>query len=101
MHNLKEIRKIPANFKKKIEERNTKVNFDNLIELDKKNRELIQKKESLEQEKKIISKSKNEENFKKSKTLSKEIDSFSRDQAEIQKKIVGDNKIFNVQKYIN
>ena len=87
MHNLKEIRKNTAYFKKKIEERNTKVNFDNLIELDKKNRELIQKKESLEQEKKIISKSKNEENFKKSKTLSKEIDSFSRDQAEIQKKI--------------
>ena len=52
MHNLKEIRKNPANFKKKIEERNTKVSFDNLIELDKKNRELIQKKESLEQEKK-------------------------------------------------
>ena len=33
MHNLKEIRKNPANFKKKIEERNTKVSFDNLIEL--------------------------------------------------------------------
>ena len=28
MHNLKEIRKNPANFKKKIEERNTKVSFD-------------------------------------------------------------------------
>ena len=56
MHNLKEIRKNIDLFKKKILERNFKVNLDNLLEVDKKNRELIQKKESLEQEKKLLSK---------------------------------------------
>ena len=65
MHNLKEIRKNIDLFRKKVSERNTKINLDNLIEIDKKNRNLIQKKESLEQEKKLLSKSKNEGNFKK------------------------------------
>ena len=41
MHNLKDIRKDFTLFKKKIEERNVKVNFDNINKLDKKNRELI------------------------------------------------------------
>ncbi len=87
MHNLKEIRKNIDLFRKKVSERNTKINLDNLIKIDKKNRNLIQKKESLEQEKKSLSKSKNEENFKKSKSLSKDIDLFSIDQEKIQKEI--------------
>ena len=87
MHNLKEIRKNVDIFKKKISERNTKIDLDNLLKIDKKNRELIQKKESLEQEKKLLSKSKNEENFKKSKSLSKEIDLFSDSQEKTQKEI--------------
>ena len=87
MHNLKEIRKNIDLFKKKISERNVKINLDNLLEADKKNRELIQKKESLEQEKKLLSKSKNEENFKKSKSLSKDIDLLSSNQEKIQKEI--------------
>tara|TARA_B100001996_G_scaffold377527_2_gene360278 strand:+ start:598 stop:1812 length:1215 start_codon:yes stop_codon:yes gene_type:complete len=73
--------------KKKINERNSDVNFEDLIKLDKKNREFIQKKESLEKEKKILSKSRNEGNFKKSKTLSKEIESLSIDQEKVQNKI--------------
>ena len=77
MHNLKEIRKNIDNYKKKLKERNIDVNFEELIKLDKNNRDLIQKKESLEQEKKVLSKTRNEENFKKSKVLSKEIESFS------------------------
>ncbi len=87
MHNLKEIRKNIDVFKKKINERNSDVNFEDLIKLDKKNREFIQKKESLEKEKKILSKSRNEGNFKKSKTLSKEIESLSIDQEKVQNKI--------------
>jgi len=87
MHNLKEIRKNVDIFKKKINERNTDVDFEDLIKLDKKNRKFIQKKESLEKEKKILSKSRNEKNFKKSKTLSKEIESLSIDQEKIQNKI--------------
>ena len=77
MHNLKIIRKNLEIFKKKIQHRNTKVDFENLLDLDKKNRELIQTKEALEQEKKIISKTKNEKNFIKSKTLSEKIETLS------------------------
>ncbi len=87
MHNLKEIRKNIDSYKKKIKERNIDVNFDELIKLDKNNRELIQKKESLEQEKKSLSKTRNEDNFKKSKILSQEIESFSNNQEKIQKAI--------------
>ena len=45
MHNIKEIRKNLDFFKKKILDRNSKINFDDLITLDKDNRELIQHKE--------------------------------------------------------
>mgnify|MGYP001192283580 CR=1 FL=1 len=73
MHNLKDIRKNIEFYKKKITERNEITNLDNLLSLDKENREFIQKKEKLEQEKKIISKSKDPENFKKSKKLTDQI----------------------------
>ena len=63
MHNIKDIRKDLEFYKKKISERNSSVDFDNLINLDKENRELIQKKEKKEQEKKLLSKSKEEKNF--------------------------------------
>ncbi len=56
MHNIKSIRENSEHFKKKLESRNIKVNFKDLLDLDKKNRELIQKKEKLEQERKVISK---------------------------------------------
>ena len=52
MHNLKEVRKDFNSFKKSLEKRSIEINISNLEKLDKKNRELIQKKESLEQEKK-------------------------------------------------
>ncbi len=87
MHNLKEIRKDLDVFKKKISERNIKFNFNDLIELDKINRQHIQKKELLEKEKKVLSKSKDEKNFKKSKELSVNIDKILKEQKEIQKKI--------------
>ena len=58
MHNLKEIRKNFSEFAKSLEKRSVNVDFTNLEKLDELNRELIQKKESLENEKKEISKSK-------------------------------------------
>ena len=87
MHSLKEIRKNLDIFKKKINERNTKFNFDTLLSLDKKNRDLIQEKEELEQEKKILSKTRDKINFQKSKDLSKKIDTLSLSQNDTQKKI--------------
>ena len=54
MHNLKSIRENLDLFKKKTFNRNTNIDFSELLDLDKKNRELIQKKEKLEQEKKTI-----------------------------------------------
>ena len=52
MHNTKLIRKEPDFFLKKIKERNTSINLKDILNLDEKNRNLIQKKEKLEQEKK-------------------------------------------------
>ncbi len=87
MHNLKEIRKNLETFKKKIEQRNTNFDFNKLILLDKKNRELIQEKELTEQEKKNLSKSKDVKNFEKSKDLSAKINLLSSDQIKCQKEI--------------
>ena len=87
MHNIKEIRKNLEFFKKKISERNCSINFDDLMLLDKENRELIQQKEKKEQEKKLISKSKDPTNFNKSKNLSQEIDEIFKNQNILQKKI--------------
>jgi seryl-tRNA synthetase len=90
MHSIKEIRNNLVFFKKKISQRNSLINFDDLIVLDKENRKLIQEKEKKEQEKKIISKSKDSTNFQISKKLSVEI-------YEIEKKqIVLDNKISEI-----
>jgi len=80
MHILKEIRKNSKVFEKKINDRGVNFKMDKLLELDKKNRSLIQKKETLEQEKKSISKSKDSSLFEKSKTLSKEIEKITKEQ---------------------
>ena len=93
MHNLKSIRENPKLFKKKIQDRNVTVDVDNLLLLDNKNRELIQKKEKLEQEKKKISKSQDKSQFEKSKIISSEIESISSSQNNIQFEIT---KILNV-----
>ena len=74
MHNLKLLRENLSTFKDKISKRNTKIDFDELIQLDKKYREIIGSKEKLEQQKKIISKSQDKNQLQKSKNISKEID---------------------------
>ena len=67
MHNLKSIRENSDVFIKKISNRNVDINLDELLNLDKKNREIIQKKEKFEQERKAISKKKDPTQFEKSK----------------------------------
>ena len=78
MIDLKEIRKNLEFFKKKLNQRNSQVDLNKIIEIDKQNREIIQKKETLENEKKTISKEKKPENFKKSKKLSSNIEELSK-----------------------
>jgi len=93
MHNLKTIRENLDFFKKKIKERNVTVNFDELLILDKKKREILQKKEKLEQEKKIISKNKDKKLFKESKKISAEIDDLEKINIDLSNKI---NPILNL-----
>ena len=116
MHNIKNIRKNPKNFLEQIKLRNINLNIDNLLLLDKQNRELIQKKELFEQEKKKISKTKDETLFIKSKKLTSEITLLEKKQIQTQNKIksilsslpnlplsdvpIGKNATFNKEIYI-
>ena len=54
MHNIKDIKSNLEVFVKSISKRNYKIDEKLLLSLDEKNRDLIQKKEKLEQEKKIF-----------------------------------------------
>ncbi len=87
MHDIKLIRKDSKFYEKKLRERNTNINLENLLNLDKKNRELIQKKEKLEQEKKIISQKKDETKFSTSKEISKNIEKLNNSQTLLKKEI--------------
>ena len=87
MHNLKEIRKNFDGFKKGLKKRFVDIDFDKLEDLDKNNRELIQKKELLEKEKKDISKSKDKSLFAKSKDISENIERINEEQKLIQKSL--------------
>ena len=87
MHNLKDLRKNLETFKKKFKDRNLDFNTDEFNKADKANRELINKKELLEQEKKQLSKSKEKSNFEKSKKISDQIDKILLEQKKTQKKI--------------
>ena len=80
MHNLKEIRENLEHFKTSLSHRNSEVDYDQILDLDKKNRQLIQEKEKFEMEKKNISKSKGESLFEKSKEISKKIENLSKEQ---------------------
>ena len=80
MHNLKEIRKNFDDFHKNLKKRNIDFDLNELKNLDKQNRELIQNKEELEKEKKNISKSKDQSLFEKSKKISSEIEKITKEQ---------------------
>jgi len=87
MHDIKIIRKDSENFKKQLSNRNVEFDLESFIELDEKNRKLIQTKEKLEQEKKAISKTKDEKQFKRSKEISAEIEKINKDQVFIKSRI--------------
>ena len=87
MHNIKDIRDNIDDFIKLILKRNVKIDKNNIIDLDKNNRKLIQEKEKLEKEKKDISKSKDKSLFEKSKKISLEIEKISKLQSDTKKKL--------------
>ena len=84
MHNIKDLRKNLETFKKKFKERNVDFDVASFEKLDNLNRQLINDKEKLEQEKKTLSKSKDKSNFEKSKKISEEISIISKKQDEAQ-----------------
>jgi len=87
MHDIKLIRKDPDFFSKKLLDRHSEIDLKYLLDLDKKNRALIQNKEKLEQEKKIISQKQDKSLFKRSKEMSFEIDNLSKNQIKIRDEI--------------
>ena len=87
MHSIKDLRKNPEKYKKKLLDRNINFDLDLFKDLDKNNRNLISEKEKLEQEKKLLSKSKDKSNFEKSKKISDEISRISENQNIEQKKL--------------
>ncbi len=92
MHNIKDLRKNLDTFQKKLKERNINFNIEDFSKKDALNRELISKKESLEQEKKSLSKSKDKANFEKSKKISDQIEIISKKQSDSQSEV---NKIIH------
>ena len=99
MHNLKDLRKDLNNFKKKIQDRNFDFDISDFSKKDSLNRELISKKEKLEQEKKSLSKSKDQSNFNKSKKISKEISDLIEKQSNSQNEL--DKIIFSLPNLAN
>jgi len=87
MHNIKDIRNNFDTFKNSIKGRNFDANLDEIVELDKENRNLIQDKEKHEMEKKKISKSKDENLFSKSKEISAKIDELNKKQKIVKDKL--------------
>ena len=87
MHNIKNLRENLQKFINSIKSRNIEVNFDEIISLDKENRELIHKKEIFEKEKKDISKKQDKSLFEKSKEISVLIDELNDKQNRIKLKL--------------
>ena len=87
MHSIKDLRENLNSFKKKLKNRNLNFDIEKFNKLDKLNRQLINDKEKLEQEKKFLSKSKDKINFEKSKKISEEIIILTKKQNESQKNL--------------
>jgi len=87
MHSIKDIRNNFDNFKNIIKSRNVSINLDQILDLDKNNRKLIQEKETLEQKKKEISKKQDKTLFTKSKQISEKILTINKEQSLIKNKL--------------
>jgi len=83
MHNIKDIRLDPEQFKKNLNNRFSDIDLKKILTLDEKNRKLIHDKEKLEKEKKDISQVKDSKMFEKSKKISELISKYSKDQVDI------------------
>ena len=83
MHNIKEIRKDFDAFSKALKKRSIDIDLNKLKKLDIDNRDLIQKKETLEKEKKDISKTKDKALFSRSKEITQSIDKITDQQSKI------------------
>ena len=87
MHNIKDIRQNPDQFKKDLINRLSDIDIKKILTLDENNRKLIQQKETLEKEKKEISKSKDPTLFNKSKKISEQISKFVKDQSNVKNEL--------------
>jgi len=87
MHNIKDIRNNPDQFKKDLYNRFVDIDLKKILSLDEDNRKLIQQKETFEKEKKDISKTKDSTMFEKSKKISEQISKLTREQSAIKKKL--------------
>ena len=87
MHNIKDIRNNIDNFKNIIKSRNVSIDLDQILDLDKNNRKLIQEKETFEQEKKEISKKQDKSLFAKSKEISEKIITINKEQSLIKNEL--------------
>ena len=87
MHNIKYIRNNIDNFKNIIKSRNVSIDLDQILDLDKNNRKLIQEKETFEQEKKEISKKQDKSLFAKSKEISEKIITINKEQSLIKNEL--------------
>jgi seryl-tRNA synthetase len=81
MHNIKEIRNNIELFRENLKKRYLNIDIELLLNLDEKNRKLIQQKEQFEKEKKNISKIKDKKLFDKSKEISNQIISLNKEQS--------------------
>ena len=88
MHNIKNIRDNTDEFIKKIKIRNVDINIEELLKLDKQNRDFIFKIENLEKEKKDISKKNDKSLFQKSKDISSKINELSDNQKKIKNDLI-------------
>ena len=87
MHSIKDIKNNINLFKKLLNNRSFVLDDKIILELDEKNRKLIQKKELLEKEKKKISKTKDKSLFVRSKDISKLINELDYEQTNIKIKL--------------
>ena len=87
MHNIKDIRSNPDQFKKDLDNRFSNFDLKKILTLDENNRKLIQEKEKLEKEKKVISKTKDPTMFEKSKKISDLISNYNKEQNIIKKQL--------------
>ena len=87
MHNIKDIRQNPDQFKKDLNNRFVDIDLKQILLFDESNRKLIQKKEALEKEKKDISKTKDSTLFEKSKKISEQISKYTKEQSSIKKQL--------------